>query len=123
MEKRYLHMDKKKRMNAYNPLYAGLVLLLASTGSLRANSTIDDSDRYIYGANIGWIDARADGTNGVVMGLFSCSGYLWSANCGWISLGNGPQDGTGLNQGFLGYYTGFFEVEKSETEAESGKFG
>ena len=59
-------MDQKKRMNACNPLCAGLVLLLASTGSLRADSTIDASDRYIYGANIGWIDARGDGTNGVM---------------------------------------------------------
>jgi hypothetical protein len=110
-------MDQKKRMNAYSPLYAGLVLLLASTGSLRADSTIDGSDRYIYGANIGWIDARGDGTNGVVMGLFSCSGYLWSANCGWISLGNGPQDGVrytnasdtdwGVNHDGLGNLRGY----------------
>ena len=61
-----------------------------------ATSTIDTNNAYAYGANIGWIDARADGgTNGAVIGQFYCTGYIYSANVGWISLGvsNGPVNG------------------------------
>jgi hypothetical protein len=64
------------------------------TFSSRAASSIDGTNRYAYGANIGWIDARADTTNGAVIGEYVCSGYLYSANVGWISLGNGaPTNG------------------------------
>src|ERR1017187_10645606 len=61
-----------------------------------ASSTIDTNNAFAYGANIGWINARADGgTNGAVIGEFYCSGYIYSANVGWISLGvsNGPVNG------------------------------
>jgi Bacterial TSP3 repeat len=69
--------------------------LLIVTGANGA-STIDTNNPYAYGANIGWINARADsGTNGAVVGEFYCSGYIYSANVGWISLGlsNGPVNG------------------------------
>ena len=61
-----------------------------------ASSTIDTNTAFAYGANIGWINARADGgTNGAVIGEFYCSGYIYAANVGWISLGvsNGPVNG------------------------------
>ena len=57
-------------------------------------STIDAADKYAYGANIGWVDLRADATNGAVIGQFICSGYIYSANTGWIKLGSGfPTNG------------------------------
>ncbi len=59
----------------------------------RADSTVNAANRHAYGANIGWLDARADGTNGAVIGQSYCSGYLWGANIGWIGLGNGPTNG------------------------------
>ena len=69
---------------------ASLVLLgQAAFGA----STIDPLNKYAHGANVGWIDARADGTNGAVIGQAYCSGHLWSANVGWIGLGNGPTNG------------------------------
>lgn len=59
-----------------------------------ADSSINASDKYAYGANVGWIDARADITNGAVIGEFVCSGYLYGANVGWIHLGSGsPTNG------------------------------
>jgi hypothetical protein len=74
-----------------------LVLILNSvfwllSSAVDASTTIDPSNAYAYGANTGWINAYADGTNGVVMGQFYCTGYIYSANVGWISLGssNGP---------------------------------
>lgn len=49
-----------------------------------------------WGANIGWLDAYADNTNGAVIGEFFCSGSIYSANCGWINLGSGaPLNGIG----------------------------
>jgi hypothetical protein len=76
------------------------VLLLSSfilIGSLAsvAATTIDTNNAYAYGANIGWVNAFADGTNGAVMGQFYCTGYIYSANVGWICLGasNGPVNG------------------------------
>lgn len=69
--------------------------LLVVTGA-GAASTINPTNNFAYGANIGWLNARADGgTNGAVIGEFYCSGYIYSANVGWISLGvsNGPVNG------------------------------
>ena len=77
--------------NEKTSLIACFVLLAACAS---AQSTIDPANPYGYGANVGWINARADGTNGAVVGQAFCSGYLYSANCGWIFLGDGsPADG------------------------------
>ncbi len=65
------------------------LLLAAIAGSAQASSTIDNLNRFAYGANIGWMDCRADGANGVVIGEFVCSGYIYAANVGWINLGGG----------------------------------
>lgn len=47
-----------------------------------------------YGANIGWMNWRADTTNGAVIGEFVCSGTIYGANVGWINLGSGtPTNG------------------------------
>lgn len=53
-------------------------------------STIDPSNRYAYGANIGWLDFNYS----AVIGEYVCYGYIYSANVGWINLGNGsPANG------------------------------
>ncbi len=70
----------------------GLVWV-AAAWAVEAATTVDSGHPYAYGANIGWVNARGDGTNGAVLGQSFCTGYLWSANCGWISLGNGPTNG------------------------------
>jgi hypothetical protein len=60
-----------------------------------AATTIDPANPYAYGANIGWINAEGDVTNGAVIGQAFCSGYMYGANVGWICLGDGsPADGT-----------------------------
>src|SRR6266852_7500645 len=66
-----------------------LLFLAAITWSAQAASTIDNLNRFAYGANIGWMDGRADGANGVVIGEFVCSGFIYAANVGWINLGSG----------------------------------
>ena len=69
----------------------GLGLGLATAAS--AATTIDATNQYAYGANVGWLNARANATNGAAVGQYFCTGYVWSANCGWIGLGNGPTNG------------------------------
>src|SRR6266446_8970303 len=70
------------------------LLLAVIAGSAQAASTIDNLNRFAYGANIGWMDCHADGANGVVIGEFVCSGYIYAANVGWINLGSGsPTNG------------------------------
>ena len=52
------------------------------------------SNKYAYGANIGWLNGAGDNTYGAVIGAYVCSGYLYSANVGWINLGGGsPTNG------------------------------
>jgi hypothetical protein len=58
----------------------------------QAATTIDPASPYAYGANVGWINAAGDTTNGAVIGQAFCSGYLYSANVGWIHLGGGSPD-------------------------------
>lgn len=60
-----------------------------------ATTTINATNHFSYGANIGWIDAAGDVTNGAVIGLTYASGFMYGANVGWIHLGDGsPDDGT-----------------------------
>jgi len=54
-----------------------------------ADTTIDDTNRFAYAANLGWWDGCNDTNHGVVIGEYVCSGYIYSVNVGWISLGNG----------------------------------
>ena len=57
-------------------------------------TTINGTNHYAYGANLGWLDWRGDTNHGAVIGTNVCSGYIYSANFGWISLGNGsPTNG------------------------------
>ena len=91
--------------------------LAIGVGIARADSTVNPVHRYAYGANVGWIDARADITNGAALGQSYCTGHLWSGNVGWIGLGNGPANGWlystgsatdwGVNHDGAGHLTGY----------------
>lgn len=94
------------------------LLLLVSVVVAPADSAINSTHRFAYGANLGWLDARADGTNGAVIGDYVCSGYIYSANVGWIHLGSGlPANGIryennsaddyGVNHDGFGHLRGF----------------
>jgi hypothetical protein len=61
---------------------------------VHAATTIDTTNRYAYGANLGWLDWRGDTNSGAVIGEYVCSGCIYSGNCGWINLGSGlPANG------------------------------
>jgi hypothetical protein len=95
-----------------------LALALSFLPATWAATTIDAVNRYAYGANIGWLDAYADGANGAVLGDNVCMGYLYAANVGWIFLGNGaPLNGIqygnasatdyGVNHDGFGHLSGY----------------
>ena len=75
--------------------YILIVCLIGLSNTLAtAETTIDATNIFAYGANIGWINGRGDVTHGAVIGEFICQGYIYSANCGWINLGGGaPANG------------------------------
>lgn len=58
----------------------------------QSSTTIDSDNKYVWGENIGWLNAEGDVTNGVVIGEAFCSGYLWGENVGWICMGDGSPD-------------------------------
>lgn len=85
---------------------------------LQAVTSINALNKNAYGANVGWVDFRADTNHGAVIGEFVCSGYLYGANVGWIHLGsNAPVNGIqyqnnsatdyGVNNDGLGNLRGF----------------
>jgi hypothetical protein len=65
------------------------VLLTAVPLCAHALSTINATNNYAWGANIGWSNWLPSTTDGVVVGEFVCSGYVYAANVGWINLGGG----------------------------------
>ena len=71
-----------------------VVIVFGLWAGANAATTINATNRFAYGANIGWLDWRGDTNNGAVIGEYVCSGYIYSANCGWIHLGsNAPANG------------------------------
>ena len=66
-----------------------VIALLAFPFIARATSTISPGDPYSYGANIGWMNWRPSGADGVEIGEYVCSGHIYGANVGWIHMGDG----------------------------------
>jgi len=65
-----------------------LTLLVSCSALLQAGTTLNQTNRFAFGANIGWIDWRADGSNGAVIGefvfrdismLLTPDGSIWAA--------------------------------------------
>jgi len=69
------------------------VALAMAAGPVRAQSTIDATDKFAWSANTGWVNFRPSAADGVVVGEKFLSGFAWGANTGWIHMG----DGTPLN--------------------------
>jgi len=54
-----------------------------------AASTINPTEAYSYGANIGWMNWRPSAADGVEIDEYVLSGYIYGANVGWIHMGDG----------------------------------
>lgn len=71
-----------------------ILVLITCIIHVNGDTSINSANDSAYGANIGWLNCRGDVTNGVVIGEYVCSGYIYSANTGWIHLGDGsPTNG------------------------------
>ena len=105
-------------MNTKSLITTVVSFVILHSPFLRAASTINSTNNYAYGANIGWLNFVGDTNNGAVVGEYICSGYIYSANVGWINLGSGVpanqiqyQNNSatdfGVNQDGLGNLTGY----------------
>ena len=78
-----------------NKLLITLATILAAAivaAEGRAATNINDTNAYSYGANVGYMNWRGDGENGVVLGRYIVSGFIYGANIGWIHMGDGTPD-------------------------------
>lgn len=84
-------------MNLRLSLRLLLLLLTTTAGALDAATTISGTNRFAFGANVGWINFRPDqpaSPNGIVFGEYFLSGFAFGANFGWIDFGDGtPTNG------------------------------
>ncbi len=55
----------------------------------QAASTINSTNSYSYGANLGWMNWRTSTADGVSIGEYICAGWIYGANVGWIQMGDG----------------------------------
>ncbi len=69
-----------------------LLAFFLSGISCLAQSNISAVDRYAYSANAGWIDFRANATDGVTVTETYLSGKAYAANFGWIDFGDSSPD-------------------------------
>jgi hypothetical protein len=68
--------------------------LLALVTTAPAQTTINSTSKYTYGANTGWLNWCPSAPDGVVVGEAFLTGQIYAANFGWISVGDGtPADG------------------------------
>jgi hypothetical protein len=83
-------MDMTVRSRVFCAAVAASFLAVVTAFSA-TNSTISKvtAKRWAWSSVVGWIDCRASDTNGVVVGEYVCSGFMYSPTAGWICLGNG----------------------------------
>lgn len=110
-----LPLDIRMKHLVYSLIGSGL---LAS--SALADTTFDNTEKFAWSANTGWISFRHDrpsSPDGVTFGGAYLGGYAYSANVGWIHFGDGtPVNGHtysntgsdhGVNHDGMGHLSGF----------------
>lgn len=84
-------------MNRHRIVSLALIPAISAVAALGGSeSSIDATQRFAWGANIGWMDWRGgSGTAGARITRQFAAGHIYAANIGWISLGDGsPANGT-----------------------------
>jgi hypothetical protein len=74
--------------HAPHALLVGLVLLLISVAGVLASGNIDQTQRWAWGINVGWISFELGDDGGVTVYSDHLEGYAWGENVGWIRLGS-----------------------------------
>ncbi len=59
--------------------------LMLSTPTMQADSNLDPAHAFSWSPNVGWFNWG--GGDGVQVGQYFCTGYIYSGNVGWITLG------------------------------------
>ena len=72
-------------MKTIPSLICALLLPLFAQGA----STINEPEKFSYGANIGWMNWRPSAADGVEIDEYVVSGWIYGANVGWIHMGDG----------------------------------
>jgi hypothetical protein len=72
---------------------AMIVGAISVTGA-QAATTIDPTNKFAWGANIGFTNWRPSDADGAALGDSFCAGFIYAANVGWIAMGSGtPANG------------------------------
>src|SRR5262245_50292447 len=83
--------------------FACALFFSTQTPSLAATGTIDTTDKFAWGENIGWINFGCDNC-AVQITDSEMTGNAWASQFGWINLnptnGGVENDGTGTLSGF-----------------------
>jgi len=66
-----------------------LLAVLTLPLNAHGDSTINSTNAFSYGANVGWMNWRPSAANGVKIDEYVLSGYIYGANIGWIHVGDG----------------------------------
>jgi len=62
-------------------------LFLALAGAAYAAGSIDATNKWVWGSNVGWINFNPSHGGGVTVYNDHLEGYIWAENVGWIRLG------------------------------------
>src|SRR5436190_1534576 len=101
-----------------------LFLLVTVPAIGLANTNINSTNAFSWGANIGFMNWKGDVTNGAVIGEYVLGGFVYGANVGWINVGElgvilqsdsiAPgidTDGNGLPDGFEAAFFGHLGID------------
>ncbi len=78
--------DKQPTHRWFSAPLLGIILSLLAVGVALAAGNIDATNKWPWGANVGWVNfAPANG--GVTVFTDHLEGYAWGENIGWIRLG------------------------------------
>ncbi len=85
---------KIRNRNFYPVLLLALLLsLLVFTVTYASVFNIDNTNKWAYGTNIGWLNFK-DSNGGMQVFSDHLEGYVWAENVGWIRLGTYESGGT-----------------------------
>ena len=87
--------DEKRTYRLFSALLVGLILPLLVVGVALAVGNISATDKWAWGANVGWVNFKpADDFGGVTVFNDHLEGDAWAENVGWIRLGTHTTGGT-----------------------------